>query len=193
MEKKILLGPFDNVYREGELLRFTVPRMFRERVAENVLKTGLKISPRKILRAYKNAYGYFWILVGFERGYDLLKHFKFSDRDKYARRIPRIVVEVCPECGEDLIERVCVNCGDVEKPKYLEVWRDPEAREELLQIIKISKSCDSIILDTSSGRISIPRSMLHEFVASIVRKASDLYVKVLKITNFHFHNSLILI
>ena len=182
MEKRILLGPFSGVYRDGELLCFTVPRMFRDRVAENVLKSGLKISPRKILRAYKNAYGYFWIIVGFEKGYDLLKHFKFSDRDRYARRIPRIVVEACPECGEDLVEGVCVNCGEVEKPRYLEVWRDPEAVEKLLRIIRVSKN-HNVILYASSGAISIPRHILHEKVVSIARRMDGLYVKVLMIHN----------
>ncbi|MEM0111414.1 MAG: hypothetical protein QXK90_01465, partial [Candidatus Parvarchaeota archaeon] len=71
MKSKLLLGPFNKVYRDSGLLRFIVPDHLRSSIVEHSLRNGLKISPENILRAYKNQYGYFWIIVGFDKGYDL--------------------------------------------------------------------------------------------------------------------------
>ena len=73
------------------------------------------------------------------RGYDLYKHFRLAPmRDAW--RIPRITVEVCPACGEDVVEGVCLECGErVEKPRHLEVWRDREAVEELIPVTGIRR------------------------------------------------------
>ncbi len=94
-----MLGPFDDVYRQGSLLFLKVPEEYRGRVLEESLKPGLKISPDRISRAYKDKLGRHWILVEYEKGYDFFKHFKLAPKEKYAWRIPRITVEVCPRCG----------------------------------------------------------------------------------------------
>gem|GEM_PF-1112559 len=177
VKSKLLLGPFNKVYRDSDFLRFIVPEHLRSSIVEHSLKNGLKISPENILRAYKNQYGYFWIIVGFDKGYDLYKHFKLSDRDRHARRIPRIVVEICPRCGEDLVNGSCLECGEV-KPKYLEVWRDPEAIEKILPLKKFEKIGNSYVLDVGH-RIEIPKQFIHEFIVSLVRKIDGLYVKML--------------
>ncbi|MEM2216645.1 MAG: hypothetical protein QXP57_08805 [Nitrososphaerota archaeon] len=181
MKSKLLLGPFNKVYRDLELLRFIVPEHVRSSIVEHSLRNGLKISPERILRAYKNSYGYFWIIIGFNRGYDLYKHFKLSDRDRHARRIPRIVVEICPKCEEDLVDGSCLECGEV-RPKYLEVWRDPEALEELIgPVEEVKKNREKISLLVRGDWIDIPRTFLHEYVVSIVKIEDKVYVKYLRI------------
>jgi hypothetical protein len=52
--RRILLGPFSDVYRHGNLLFFKAPEEYRSRVLEESLKPGLKISPDRIARAYKD-------------------------------------------------------------------------------------------------------------------------------------------
>lgn len=188
MNSKVMLGPFSKVYREPELrlLRFMVPETLRYRIVEPALRGGLKISPEKIIRAYKNIHGRLWILVEFERGYDLYKHFKLSSRDKYARRIPRIVVEACPKprCGEDLVDRFCPDClEEVERPKYLEVWRDSEAVEEIMLLEKIEIGRDYVALLIAKEWIKIPRQLLHEHVVSLVKRSDGTYIKYLRITS----------
>ncbi|MEM0049520.1 MAG: hypothetical protein QXW39_03175 [Candidatus Bathyarchaeia archaeon] len=182
MKSKLLLGPFNKVYRDSGLLRFIVPDHLRSSIVEHSLKNGLKISPDKIFKAYKNQYGYFWIIVEFDKGYDLYKHFKLSDRDRHARRIPRIVVEACPRCGEDLVDGSCLECGEV-KPRYLEVWRDPEALEELIgPVEKVEKSREKISFLVGESWIDVPRTFLHEYIVSMVKIEDKIYVKYLRIS-----------
>jgi len=84
--RRILLGPFRDVYRHGNLLFFKAPEEYRSRVLEESLKPGLKISPDRIAKGYKDKLYRYWILVDYERGYDLYKHFKLAPRDKNAWR-----------------------------------------------------------------------------------------------------------
>lgn len=178
---KLFLGPFIDVYRfKDRLLLFKPDPAYRSRIGEKVLEAGLKISPDKIVKAYKNYSGRMWIIVEFKRGYDLFKHFKLADRDKHAWRIPRIIVRVCPSCGGDVVENLCLDCGgEVEKPRHVEVWRDKEAYEKLIPVEKLKKEGGRIVIDTGSGEVSIPKHILYEKVVSIVRSSGSIYVKLL--------------
>jgi hypothetical protein len=188
LKKRIMLGPFSNVYRHGNLLFFKAPEEYRSRVLEESLKTGLRISPDRMARAYKDRLYRYWILVDYERGYDLYKHFKLAPRDKNAWRIPRITVEVCPRCGEDVVDGVCLECGEkVERPRHIEVWRDPEAIEELIPVTRIKRRSQNITLQSGTSLFKIPREIIHEKIASIVRKDESIYVKLLKIKQLE-HN-----
>jgi len=181
-KKRIMLGPFSNVYRQGNLLFFKVPEECRDRILEESLKTGLKISPDRIARAYKDKLYRYWILVEYERGYDLYKHFKLAPKDKNAWRMPRITVEVCPRCGEDIVGGVCLECGEnVERPRHIEVWRDPEAVEELIPVVSIRRGRENITIQSRTSLFEIPREILHEKIVSIVRRNGSIYVKLLKI------------
>jgi hypothetical protein len=186
--RRILLGPFSGVYRHGNLLFFKASEEYRSRILEESLKSGLKISPDRIARAYKDKLCRYWILVEYERGYDLYKHFKLSPLDKNAWRIPRITVEVCPRCREDIVDGVCLECGEnVEKPRHIEVWRDPEAIEELIPVTRIKRGRENITLQSGTSLFKIPREIIHEKIASIVRKEESIYVKLLKIKQLE-HN-----
>lgn len=179
--RRVLLGPFSNVYREGNLLFFKVPEDCRDRILEESLKPGLKISPEKIVRAYKSRLGRYWILVRYERGYDLYKHFRLAPRDRYAWRIPRITVEACPRCGEDIVEGVCLECSEkIEKPKHLEVWRDREAVEELIPIHSIKEDPSKLTILSRGVELKIPRQIIHEKIVSIVG-SRPAYVKILSL------------
>jgi ribosomal protein L32 len=181
-KKRIMLGPFSNVYRQGNLLFFKASEEYRSRVLEESLKPGLKISPGRIAKAYKDKLYRYWILVDYERGYDLYKHFKLAPRDKNAWRIPRITVEVCPTCGEDIVERVCLECGEkVGRPRHIEVWRDPEAVEELIPITGIKRRGENLTIESETSLLEIPKEIIHEKIVSIVRKDESIYVKLLKI------------
>jgi len=188
LKKRIMLGPFSNVYRHGNLLFFKAPEEYRSRVLEESLKPGLKISPDRIAKGYKDKLYRYWILVDYEREYDLYKHFKLAPRDKNAWRIPRITVKVCPRCGEDVVDGVCLECGEkVEKPRHIEVWRDPEAVEELIPVTRIKRGRENITLQSGTSLFKIPREIIHEKIASIVRKDESIYVKLLKIKQLE-HN-----
>jgi hypothetical protein len=180
--RRILLGPFSDVYRHGNLLFFKASEEYRSRILEESLKTGLKISPDRIARAYKDKLYRYWILVEYERGYDLYKHFKLAPRDKNAWRIPRITVEACPRCGEDVVEGVCLECDEnVERPRQLEVWRDPEAVEELIPITGIKRRGENLTIESETSLLEIPKELIHEKIVSIVRRRGSIYVKLLKI------------
>jgi len=180
--RRILLGPFGDVYRRGSLLFFKTPEEYRDRVLENSLKPGLAISPGRIMRAYKDRLGKYWILVEYAKGYDLYKHFRLAYKDRYAWRIPRITVEICPACGEDVVEGVCLECGEkIEKPKHLEVWRDPEAVEELIPVTSIRKGHERFTIESEVSQLEIPKEIIHERIVSIVGKNGSIYVKLLKI------------
>jgi hypothetical protein len=180
--RRILLGPFSDVYRHGNLLFFKALEEYRDRILEKSLKPGLKISPDRIARAYKDKLYRYWILVEYERGYDLYKHFKLAPRDKNAWRIPRITVEVCPRCGEDVVDGVCLECGEkVERPRHIEVWRDPEAIEELIPVVSIRRGREEITIQSRTSLFKIPREMVHEKIVSIVRRNRSIYIKLLKI------------
>jgi len=179
--RRILLGPFSGVYRRGSLLFFKTPEEYRDRVLENSLKPGLAISPDKIARAYKDRLGRYWILVEYAKGYDLYKHFRLAYKDRYAWRIPRITVEICPACGEDVVEGVCLECGEeIEKPRYLEVWRDPEAFEKLIPLQNVMKNSLGLKMMSGGMELKIPKQILHERIVSIVKSGNALYVKLLK-------------
>jgi hypothetical protein len=179
--RRILLGPFSDVYRRGNLLFFKTPEEYRDRVLEDSLKPGLAISPGRIMRAYKDRLGRYWILVEYVRGYDLYKHFRLAPmRDAW--RIPRITVEVCPACGEDVVEGVCLECGErVEKPRHLEVWRDREAVEELIPVTGIRRGVESLVIESETGQLEIPKGLIHERMLSIVRRGGLIYIKLLKL------------
>jgi hypothetical protein len=116
------------------------------------------------------------------RGYDLYKHFKLAPRDKNAWRIPRITVEVCPRCREDIVDGVCLECGEnVERSGHLEVWRGPEAIEELIPVVSIRRGREEITIQSGTSLFKIPREMVHEKIVSIVRRNRSIYVKLLKI------------
>jgi len=182
--RRILLGPFSDVYRRGNLLFFKVPEEYRDRILEDPLKPGLAISPDKIIRAYKDRLCRYWILVEYEKGYDLYKHFRLAPKDKHAWRMPRITVEICSACGEDVIEGMCLECGEkVEKPRHLEVWRDPEAVEELIPVISIKRGRESLIIESETSQLEIPREIIHEKILSIVRKGGSIHIKLLKNSN----------
>lgn len=179
--RKILLGPFSDVYRQGSLLFLKVPGEYRGRVLEESLKPGLKISPDRIVRAYKDKLCRYWILVEYERGYDLYKHFRLAPRERHAWRIPRITVEVCPRCGEDIVEGVCLECSEkIEKPKHLEVWRDREAVEELIPIHSIKEDPSRLTILSRGVELKIPRQIIHEKIVSIVG-SRPAYVKILSL------------
>ena len=181
-KKRIMLGPFSNVYRLGNLLFFKASEECRDMILEESLKTGLKISPDRIAKAYKDKLYRYWILVEYERGYDLYKHFKLAPRDKNAWRIPRITVEVCPRCREDIVDGVCLECGEnVERPGHLEVWRDPEAIEELIPVVRIKRRRQNITIESQTSLIEIPKEIIHEKIVSILRRNELIHVKLLKI------------
>jgi len=166
-----MLGPFDDVYRQGSLLFLKVPEEYRGRVLEESLKPGLKISPDRISRAYKDKLGRHWILVEYEKGYDFFKHFKLAPKEKYAWRIPRITVEVCPRCGGDIVEGVCLEYGEkIEKPRHIEVWRDGEAVEELIPVVSIKRRRENLTIESENSLLEIPRQIIHEKIISIVRR-----------------------
>jgi len=175
-----MLGPFSNVYRHGRLLFFKVPEGLRGRVLEESLKAGLKISPDRIARAYKDRLGRYWILVEYERGYDFFKHFRLAPRDRYAWRIPRITVEACPECGEDIVEGVCLECSEkAEKPRHIEVWRDREAVEELIPIQDIIESPSGLTILSRGVELKVPRQIIHEKMVSVLMRGGVVYTKLL--------------
>ena len=181
MRSRLLIGPFAEVHRASEsLLKFTVPRDLRERVREPALRDGLKISPDKIYRAYKGRRG-IWLIIEFERGYDLYKHFKLAERERYARRIPRLVIGVCPRCGEEVVQGLCLECNmEVERVRYLEVWRDPLAREVIVgPLAKIEEEGSVLIIHLGSERLKIPKTLLHETLVSLVKRADGIYAKLL--------------
>ena len=181
MKSRLLLGPFAEVHKTSEnLLRFTVPKDLRERIREPALKDGLTVSPEKIYRAYKGNRG-IWLVVEFEKGYDLYKHFKLMEREKYARRAPRLVIEVCPECGEELVQGLCLECGtEVEKPKRLEVWRDPWAKEVVVgPLAKIENEGGALTLHFGSEQLKIPKELLHETLISLVKRGNEIYARLL--------------
>ncbi len=184
MADRLVLGPFIKVYRLGQnLLLFKPDPEYIDKILEEHLKTGLKISPGKIFRAYKNGRGKLWVMVEFMRGYDFFKHFKLAPKDKYAWRIPRIVVEVCPSCGGDIVDRLCLDCGEaVDRPKYLEVWRDPEAVEELIPVDRLEESSNGLMIVSGEGGIIIDRHIWHEKIISIVRKDESVYARILVIS-----------
>ena len=161
-------------------MKFTVPGDLRVRVREPVLRKGLTISPEKIYRAYKSRRG-IWLLIEFERGYDLYKHFKLKEREKYARRVPRLVIEVCPECGEEIVQGFCLECGtEVEKVKYLEVWRDPWAKEVVVgPLAKIEDEGGALVIHFGSEQLKIPKILLHETLISLVKRGDSIYAKLL--------------
>jgi len=102
--------------------------------------------------------------------------------------IPRITVKVCPRCGEDVVDGVCLECGEnVEKPRHIEVWRDPEAVEELIPVTRIKRGRENITLQSGRSLFKIPREIIHEKIVSIVRKDESIYVKLLKIKQLE-HN-----
>jgi len=180
--RRVLLGSFSNVYRQGNLLFFKVPEEYRNIVLEESLKPGLKISPDRIARAYKDKLYRYWVPVEYERGYDLYKHFKLAPRDRHAWRMPRITVEVCPRCGEDIVDGVCLECGEkVERPRHIEVWRDPEVIEELIPVVSIRKEPENLIIESETSLFEIPKEIIHEKVVSIVTRNRPIYVKLLKI------------
>jgi hypothetical protein len=76
MRKEILLGPFSDVYRYDNLLFFKTPEEYRDRILEESLKTGLKISPDRIARAYKDRLYRYWILVEYDEGIRPLQAFQ---------------------------------------------------------------------------------------------------------------------
>jgi len=179
--KRIMVGPFEDVYRDGDLLFFKVSQQYRDRILEEPLKTGLKISPKRIARTYKDRLGRYWMLVEYEKGYDLYKHFRLAPRDRYAWRIPRITVEVCPRCGEDIVEGVCLECGEkVEKPRHMEVWRDPEAIEELIPIQSITKSSSRLTILCGEEELRVPIQIIHEKIVSIIRSGDTIHIKLLR-------------
>jgi ribosomal protein L32 len=148
---------------------------------EESLKPGLKISPDRIARAYKDRLCRYWILVEYERGYDLYKHFKLAPLDKNAWRIPRITVEVCPRCGEDIVDGVCLECGEkIEKPKHIEVWRDPEAVEKMIPVKNIRRGSEGYVIESDIGEVKIPRHILHEKIIAMVRSPRLVYVKLVE-------------
>jgi hypothetical protein len=180
LKKRMMLGPFSDVYRHGKLLFFKTPEEYRSRILEESLKPGLKISPDRIAKAYKDKLCRYWILVEYERGYDLYKHFKLAPRDKNAWRIPRITVEVCPRCREDIVDGVCLECGEnVEKPKHVEVWRDLEAVEELIQVSSIKRGLKGLVIQSENGLLEIPREIIHEKVIAVIRGPSSVSVRLL--------------
>ena len=175
-----MLGPFEDVYRHGRLLLFRVPQEYRGKVLEESLKEGLKISAERIARAYKDKLGRYWILVEYERGYDLYKHFRLAPKEKYAWRIPRITVEACSRCGEDIVGGVCLECGEkVEKPRHIEVWRDREAVKELIPIQDIVESSSGLTILSGEVELKVPRQIIHEKIVSIVRRGGEVYAKLL--------------
>jgi hypothetical protein len=181
LKKRIILGPFSDVYRHGNLLFFKAPEEYRSRILEESLKPGLKISPDRIARAYKDKLCRYWILVEYERGYDLYKHFKLAPRDKNAWRIPRITVEVCPRCREDIVDGVCLECGEkVEKPKHIEVWRDLEAVEKTVLVKSIKRDSESYTIESDIGEVKIPRHIIHEKIIAMVRSSHLAYVKLVE-------------
>ena len=186
--KRMLLGPFKSVSMEGELISLQVDPDYLDKVSESGVPFELKIHPRMVKRAYKappstRSGERYWILVEFERGYDLYKHYRLANRAKYARRIPRLVAKVCPSCGACLIDGLCPSCGDeVEKPRYLEVWRDPHVREELFGPVKSAeKTASELVFRSSSGEFRVRREVLHESIVSIVKAGDGAYVKYLRI------------
>jgi len=157
--RRILLGPFSDVYRRGGLLFFKAPEEYRARILEGPLKPGLTVSPDRIVRAYKDGLCRYWILVEYERGYDLYKHFRLASM-RGAWRVPRITVEACPICGEDLVDGYCLECGEgVERPKHVEVWRDPEAREELMPLLAASRDQAGLTIRSRNLKKRIERKL----------------------------------
>ena len=155
------------------------PRPYVDKISERALRGALKLPPEKIVRAYKNRSGQYWILVEFERGYDLYKHFKLKERDRYAVRLPRIVLDVCPNCGGDIVEGICVECGrEVERPKRVEVWRDRFAEEEVVgPINSVEEDFHALTFKTSEDEIRIPRHVVKEFVISLVKRVDGVYLR----------------
>jgi len=112
----------------------------------------------------------------------LYKHFRLAPRDRHAWRIPKITVGVCPRCGEDIVEGVCLECGGrVEKPRHLEVWRDPEAIEELIPVLGVKKGRGNLTIESKTNLLKIPREIIHEKIVSIVRRNGSIHLKLLKI------------
>ena len=179
--RRILLGPFSGVYRRGGLLFFRTPEEYRDRILEEPLRPGLAISPDRIARAYKDGLGRYWILVEYARGYDLYKHFRLAPM-RNAWRIPRITVEACPACGEDVVDGRCPECGEgVERPRHLEVWRDPEAVEELVPVQDVESGPAGLAVRSGEGVLRIPRPLIHEALVSMVRRGDALYARLLRL------------
>jgi len=75
-----------------------------------------------------------------------------------------------------------LECGEnVEKPKHVEVWRDLEAVEELIQVSSIKRGRENITIQSGTSLFKIPREIIHEKIVSIVRRNRSIYVKLLKI------------
>jgi len=65
-----------------------------------------------------------------------------------ARRIPGLVIRVCPKCGEK-----------VERVRYLEVWRDPMAREVVVgPLAKIEDEGGALTIHLGSEWLKIPKN-----------------------------------
>jgi hypothetical protein len=80
------------------------------------------------------------------------------------------------------VEGVCLECGEnVKRPRHIEVWRDPEAIEELIPVTRIKRGRENITLQSGTSLFKIPREIIHEKIVSIVRKDESIYVKLLKI------------
>jgi len=181
VRSRLLLGPFAKVHKSSEsLLSFIVPKDLRDKIREPTLREGLKLSPDKIYRAYKGRRG-LWLVVEFEKGYDLYKHFKLAEREIYARRVPRLVVEVCPKCGEEVVEGFCLECStEVEKVNPLEVWRDPWAREVIVgPLSKIEEEDGFLVIYLGSEQLRIPKIILHETIISLIKRGDGVYAKLL--------------
>ena len=77
-----------------------------------------------------------------------------------------------------------MECGEkVEKPRHLEVWRDPEAVEELIPVISIKRGRESLIIESKTSQLEVPREIIHEKILSMVRKGGSIYIKLLKNSN----------
>ena len=77
----------------------------------------------------------------------------------------------CPECGEG-----------VERPRHLEVWRDPEAVEELVPVQDVESGPAGLAIRSGEGVLKVPRPLIHEVVASMVKRGDALYAKLLKVS-----------
>lgn len=176
----MILGPFTEIDREGGSLRLVPDATYLDRIREYWFRSGLKISGDKILRAYADGRRY-WIAIEFKKGYDLYKHLRLAEVAKHAKRIPRIVVEVCPKCGEGLVNGLCVNCGEVEELRLVEVWRDPSAVEVKSGPFQgvVEEGGDVVFVGRDSLRI--PRWLVKYTVVSQRRDEEGVWLRILKL------------
>jgi hypothetical protein len=80
------------------------------------------------------------------------------------------------------VDGVCLECGEnVERPRHIEVWRDPEAIEELIPVVSIKRRRQNITIESQTSLIEIPKEIIHEKTVSIVRRNRSIYIKLLKI------------